>query len=91
MVRNTLIVLYGDKLYARLVTGVTGDPASSLVRQPLPTLHLSVQKAQKRDLVSHLLYFFETFKQEGIYLKQYQTFEEAQTNTGQFIEGVYNT
>jgi len=35
--------------------------------------------------------FFKTLKQEEVYLKQYQTFEEAQTNIGQFIEDVYNT
>jgi putative transposase len=35
--------------------------------------------------------FFKTLKQEEVYLKQYQTFEEAQTNIGKFIEDVYNT
>ena len=35
--------------------------------------------------------FFKTLKQEEVYLKHYQTFEEAQTNIGQFIEDVYNT
>ena len=35
--------------------------------------------------------FFKTLKQEEVYLKQYQTFEEAHTNIGQFIEDVYNT
>ncbi len=35
--------------------------------------------------------FFKTLKQEEVYLKQYQTFEEASTNIGQFIEDVYNT
>ena len=35
--------------------------------------------------------FFKTLKQEEVYLKQYQTFEEAQTNIGQFIADVYNT
>jgi transposase InsO family protein len=35
--------------------------------------------------------FFKTLKQEEVYLKQYQTFEEAQANIGQFIEDVYNT
>ena len=34
--------------------------------------------------------FFKTLKQEEVYLKQYQTFEEAQSNIGQFIEDVYN-
>jgi len=35
--------------------------------------------------------FFKTLKQEEVYLKQYQTFEEASANIGQFIEDVYNT
>jgi len=35
--------------------------------------------------------FFKTLKQEEVYLKQYQTFEEAESNIGQFIEEVYNT
>jgi putative transposase len=35
--------------------------------------------------------FFKTLKQEEVYLKQYQTFEEAQRNIGQFLDDVYNT
>ncbi len=35
--------------------------------------------------------FFKTLKQEEVYLKQYQTFEEASLNIGQFIEDVYNS
>ncbi len=35
--------------------------------------------------------FFKTLKQEEMYLKQYQTFEEASANSGQFIDDVYNT
>jgi putative transposase len=35
--------------------------------------------------------FFKTLKQEEVYLKQYQTLEEAEANIGQFIEDVYNT
>jgi transposase InsO family protein len=34
--------------------------------------------------------FFKTLKQEEVYLKQYQTFEEASSNIGQFIDDVYN-
>jgi putative transposase len=34
--------------------------------------------------------FFKTFKQEEVYLKQYQTFEEASANLRQFIDEVYN-
>jgi putative transposase len=34
---------------------------------------------------------FKTLKQEEVYLKQYQTFEEASANMGQFIDDVYNT
>jgi len=32
--------------------------------------------------------FFKTLKQEEVYLKQYQTFEEASANIGQFIDDV---
>ncbi len=35
--------------------------------------------------------FFKTLKQEEVDLKQYQTFEEAQSTIEQFIEDVYNT
>jgi putative transposase len=35
--------------------------------------------------------FFKTLKREEVYLKDYQTFAEAQANLGQFIEAVYNT
>ena len=35
--------------------------------------------------------FFKTLKREEVYLKQYQTFQEAQDNIRAFIEDVYNT
>lgn len=35
--------------------------------------------------------FFKTLKQEEVYLKAYQTFEEAQCNISQFLDDVYNT
>jgi len=35
--------------------------------------------------------FFKTLKREEVYLKDYRTFEEAETNLEQFIEAVYNT
>jgi putative transposase len=35
--------------------------------------------------------FFKTLKREEVYLKQYQTFQEAEDNIRQFIEDVYNT
>jgi putative transposase len=35
--------------------------------------------------------FFKTLKQEEVYLKHYQTFEEAASNIGQFLEDVYTT
>lgn len=35
--------------------------------------------------------FFKTLKREEVYLKDYQTFAEAEANLGQFIEAVYNT
>jgi putative transposase len=34
--------------------------------------------------------FFRTLKMEEVYLKDYQDFEEAEENIGQFIEEVYN-
>jgi putative transposase len=34
--------------------------------------------------------FFKTLKQEEVYLKPYQTVEEASSNIGQFIDDVYN-
>ena len=35
--------------------------------------------------------FFKTLKREEVYLKQYDTFQEAEDNLRQFIEDVYNT
>lgn len=35
--------------------------------------------------------FFKTLKREEVYLKQYQTFQEAEDNIRAFIEAVYNT
>ena len=35
--------------------------------------------------------FFKTLKCEEVYLKQYQTFQEAEDNIREFIEDVYNT
>ncbi len=35
--------------------------------------------------------FFKTLKYEEVYLKEYRTFEEAETNLERFIEAVYNT
>jgi putative transposase len=34
--------------------------------------------------------FFKTLKPEEVYLKDYQTFAEAEANLGHFIEAVYN-
>jgi transposase InsO family protein len=34
--------------------------------------------------------FFRTLKMEEVYLKDYQDFEEAEKNIGEFIEEVYN-
>jgi putative transposase len=34
--------------------------------------------------------FFRTLKQEEVYLKSYQTLEEAEENIGQFLIDVYN-
>ena len=35
--------------------------------------------------------FFKTVKREEVYVKQYDTFQEAEGNLRQFIEDVYNT
>jgi transposase InsO family protein len=35
--------------------------------------------------------FFRTLKEEEVYLKSYETEEEARANIGAFIEEVYNT
>lgn len=35
--------------------------------------------------------FFKTLKREEVYLKDYQTFADAEAHLGQFIEDVYNT
>ena len=35
--------------------------------------------------------FFRTLKHEEVYLKDYQTFAEAEANLARFIEDVYNT
>ena len=35
--------------------------------------------------------FFKTLKREEVYLKDYQTFAEAEANLGQFLDDVYNT
>lgn len=35
--------------------------------------------------------FFKTLKREEVYLKDYQTFADAEANLGQFIDAVYNT
>jgi transposase InsO family protein len=35
--------------------------------------------------------FFRTLKSEEVYLKNYETYEEAASNIGEFIEEVYNT
>lgn len=35
--------------------------------------------------------FFRTLKTEEVYLKHYETYEDARANIGPFIEEVYNT
>ena len=34
--------------------------------------------------------FFKTLKREEVYLQEYRTFAEAETNLGHFIDAVYN-
>jgi len=40
---------------------------------------------------AHAESFFKTLKREEVYLNDYQSFAEAQTNLAQFIDDVYNT
>jgi transposase InsO family protein len=35
--------------------------------------------------------FMKTLKYEEVYLKEYQTYQEAADNIGEFIEKIYNT
>ncbi|GHO60899.1 IS3 family transposase [Ktedonobacter robiniae] len=37
------------------------------------------------------LSFFKTLKMEEVYLKEYESFANTETNLGEFIEQVYNT
>ena len=70
-------VQYASHAYVERLLGARAQVSMSAVGNPYDNA-----KAES---------FFKTLKQEEVYLKQYQTFEEAQTNIGQFIEEVYNT
>ena len=70
-------VQYASTAYAEQLHGVHARISMSAVGYPYDN-----PKAES---------FFKTLKQEEVYLKQYQTFEEAESNIGQFIEKVYNT
>ena len=70
-------VQYASTAYAERLQSVQAHISMSAVGNPYDNA-----KAES---------FFKTLKQEEVYLKQYQTFEEAQANIGQFLEDVYNT
>src|SRR5437899_1817164 len=70
-------VQYGSHAYVERLLNVQAKISMSAVGNPYDNA-----KAES---------FFKTLKQEEVYLKQYQTFEEAESNIGQFIEEVYNT
>ena len=70
-------VQYASTAYAERLQSVQAHISMSAVGNPYDNA-----KAES---------FFKTLKQEEVYLKQYQTFEEAQSNIGQFLEDVYNT
>jgi transposase InsO family protein len=70
-------VQYASTLYVERLLSVQARISMSAVGNPYDNA-----KAES---------FFKTLKQEEVYLKQYQSFEEAETNIGQFIEDVYNT
>jgi len=66
--------------------------ASSAYTERLLSMGLQISMSAKGNAYDNAKAesFFKTLKQEEVYLKQYQTFEEASANLGQFIEDVYN-
>jgi len=67
--------------------------ASLAYVQRLQSVGIQISLSAKGNVYDHAKAesFFKTLKQEEVYLKQYQTFEEAKANIGQFLEEVYNT
>ncbi len=67
--------------------------ASSAYTERLQSMGIQISMSAKGNAYDNAKAesFFKTLKQEEVYLKQYQTCEEASANSGQFIEDVYNT
>ena len=67
--------------------------ASSAYTERLQSMSIPISMSAKGNAYDNAKAesFFKTLKQEEVYLKQYQTFEEASANIGQFIDDVYNT
>ena len=70
-------VQYASTEYVARLRSVEADVSMSAVGNPYDNA-----KAES---------FFKTLKREEVYLKQYQTFQEAEDNIREFIEEVYNT
>jgi putative transposase len=70
-------VQYASTEYVARLRSVEADVSMSAVGNPYDNA-----KAES---------FFKTLKREEVYLKQYQTFQEAEDNIREFIEDVYNT
>ncbi len=67
--------------------------ASSAYTERLQSMSIQISMSAKGNAYDNAKAesFFKTLKQEEVYLKQYQTFEEASANMGQFIDDVYTT
>ncbi len=67
--------------------------ASSAYVERLVSVQAQISMSAKGNPYDHAKAesFFKTLKYEEVYLKQYQDFDEAQTNIGYFIEDIYNT
>jgi putative transposase len=70
-------VQYASTEYVARLRSVEADVSMSAVGNPYDNA-----KAES---------FFKTLKREEVYLKQYQTFQEAEDNIRECIEDVYNT
>jgi putative transposase len=66
--------------------------ASYAYTERLMSLGIQISMSAKGNAYDNAIAesFFKMLKREEVYLKQYQTFEEASANSGQFIDEVYN-
>ena len=80
---------FKDEFVNNLVAQFVGYASTAYVERLLSVeAHISMSAVGNPYDNAKAESFFKTLKQEEVYLKQYQTFEEAQTNIGQFIEEV---